>query len=78
MLAKYIFPDRILFEYEVRDLVKSHFWCWTLSFWKGFGFCSVNMSFSDRSDFKLCCAKLPGDVKSYSPYVLSWMQVCAS
>ena len=30
---------------------REYFWCWTLSFLKGFGFCLVNMSFSDRSDF---------------------------
>ena len=76
MLANYVFADRILSEYGVRDLVERNFGVGLLIF-KGFCFCSVNMIFSDRSDFTFC-AKLPSYEELHPPYVLSWMQVCAS
>ena len=50
---------------------------WDVWFVKGFCFCFVNMIFSNRSDFTFC-AKLPSYEELHPPYVLSWMQVCAS
>ena len=50
---------------------------WDVLILKGFCFCLVNMIFSDRSDFTFC-AKLPSYEELHPPYVLSWMQVCAS
>ena len=75
-LANCIFADRILSEYGVCELFeRSLVWNGLIS--TGFCFCLVNMSFCDRSDFTFC-AKWPSNKENPLPYVLSWMQVCAS
>ena len=76
VLANCFFADRILSEYGVCGRFERRL-LWNGFIYTGFCFCFMNMIFSDRSDFTFC-AKLPSDEEFHPPYVLSWMQACAS